>query len=633
MGAQKTIRQYGLWESPITPASLAKGIRLSDVQWSPDGASLVWREERSGVGVLVCRDGDDAPRDLTDAISVRARVGYGGGDFTVSNDAVFFAEQKSGRIFRQPLAGGAATPVSPPFGNAAAPAVSPDGRWLLYVHTNERVDRIAIVDTEGRHWPAVLATGRDFYMQPCWAPDSRSVAWVCWDHPKMPWDGTMLFTASLDLDDRDLPRIAGDPTFVAGGDEIAIFQPAFTLDGERIVYVTDESGWSRIAVRNLATGDTRHVGVDNAELGTAAWIQGMRTYALLPDGKRAYVAVSKEGFVRAAVADLDSGEFTPVAALADYTEVEQPSANPKSGSLAAVVASSVVPARVVVAEQDAAAPRILRRSASENVAASALSTPEPVRWASTNGETVYGLFYPPASDRFESNGLPPLVVHVHGGPTSQSVATFTAQCQFLATRGYAVLSVNYRGSTGYGREYMLELRNNWGICDVEDSVSGAKALASEGRVDGDRMAIMGGSAGGFTVLQTMIVHPEVFAAGVCMFGVANQFTLAAETHKFEERYTDSLLGPLPDAAAVYRERSPQFRAAEIRRPLAIFQGEIDEVVPKGQSDVIVQALQRSGTPHEYHVYEGEGHGWRKAETIETFYTAVDRFLRQYLIFS
>jgi dipeptidyl aminopeptidase/acylaminoacyl peptidase len=205
--------------------------------------------------------------------------------------------------------------------------------------------------------------------------------------------------------------------------------------------------------------------------------------------------------------------------------------------------------------------------------------------------------------------------------------------QFLATRGYAVLVVNYRGSTGYGRAYMLALRGQWGVADVEDCVSGALELARAGRVDGGRMAIMGGSAGGFTVLQTMINYPEAFAAGISMFGVANQFTLVAETHKFEERYNDTLIGPLPGAAALYRERSPQFRASEIRRPMAIFQGEIDEVVPKNQSDVIVRALERSGTPHEYHVYAGEGHGWRKAETIEAFYGALERFLRQHLVYS
>jgi dipeptidyl aminopeptidase/acylaminoacyl peptidase len=225
------------------------------------------------------------------------------------------------------------------------------------------------------------------------------------------------------------------------------------------------------------------------------------------------------------------------------------------------------------------------------------------------------------------------VALIHGGPTSQVKAGWRAEAQFFATRGYAVLFVNYRGGTGYGREYMLKLRGNWGICDVEDAISGARHLADTGRIDPHRTVIMGGSAGGFTVLQTMAKHPEAFTAGINMYGVASQFGLAADTHKFEARYLDSILGPLPEAAAIYRDRSPIFHAASIRRPLAIFQGAIDRVVPRDQSDTIVDALRRNGVEHVYHVYEGEGHGWRKRETIEHFYQAVDDFLRRHVIFS
>ncbi len=207
------------------------------------------------------------------------------------------------------------------------------------------------------------------------------------------------------------------------------------------------------------------------------------------------------------------------------------------------------------------------------------------------------------------------------------------QAQFFATRGYAVLLVNYRGSVGYGRDYMLRLRNSWGLCDVEDSVSGARYLADQRLIDPERTVIMGGSAGGFTVLQTMAHRPEAFTAGVNLFGVANQFHLAAMTHKFESRYTDSLIGPLPEAAALYRERSPINHADKIRRPLAIFQGDVDQVVPRGQSDAIAAVLRQNNVPHVYHVYDGEGHGWRKAETIEHFYNEVERFLKEHVLFA
>jgi dipeptidyl aminopeptidase/acylaminoacyl peptidase len=414
---------------------------------------------------------------------------------------------------------------------------------------------------------------------------------------------------------------------------VAIFQPEFLPGGDRIAYVSDETGWGRLVLHDLGTGETREVAVDEFDLGTPAWVQGLRTYTLFPDGARALVTVNGEARITAAVADLDTGRVDHFVPFHDFSAVLQPAIDPRSGDVAAIVSSAVVPPRIVEARQHEGMARVVRRAGAENLSAEALSTPEHVSWASAVSHSAHGLFYPPASERFESDGAPPLVVLVHGGPTSQAIAAWSPQVQFLTSRGYAVLAVNHRGSTGYGRDFMTALRGNWGVLDVEDSVSGAKALAQDGRVDGDRMAIMGGSAGGFTVLQTMIDHPTAFAAGVCLYGVSNQFTLAAETHKFEAHYTDSLLGALPEAAAVYRDRSPQFRASEIRRPLAIFQGAIDEVVPKNQSETIVAALERSGTPHEYHVYEGEGHGWRRAETIEAFYTALDRFLRQWLVYA
>jgi dipeptidyl aminopeptidase/acylaminoacyl peptidase len=276
---------------------------------------------------------------------------------------------------------------------------------------------------------------------------------------------------------------------------------------------------------------------------------------------------------------------------------------------------------------------VRRRSDSEAVPPAALSTPQAVSWVSFDGELAHGLYYPPASERFEGTGAPPLIVSVHGGPTSQVSAAWAANTQYLATRGYAVLQPNYRGSTGYGREYMLKLRESWGIYDVQDAKFGAQSLAERGLADPNRLVIMGGSAGGFTVLQSLVELPGFYKAAISMFGVANQFTLASDTHKFEQRYLDSMLGPLPEAAATYRERSPIFHAAKIVDPLAVFQGAIDRVVPREQSDAIVASLQARGIPHEYHVYEGEGHGWRKSETIEAFYKSVEAFLKQYVLFA
>jgi dipeptidyl aminopeptidase/acylaminoacyl peptidase len=625
----QTVRPYGLWPSPITPRSLSQGLRLGDVAWDSDGRSLVWLEGRSDRGVLVTAQLDrPAPRDLTSDLSVRAFVGYGGGDFTAGHGQAYFVSD--GRLYRVALAGGSPRALTPPFGQAASPALSPDGRWLVYVHSDEQTDCLAIVDSEGSSWPQKLAEGRDFFMQPRWHPSGDRIAWIAWDHPNMPWDGTELTLARVDSTGA-LPRIV-EQQRLAGGPQTAIFQPEFSPDGRSIAYISDETGWGQLYLRDLESGAVRRLTSDEIEHGRPAWVQGLRTYSFAGSGRIA-IAGAERGKDRLQIVDLAGGEATGLPAeISRYTDIGNPTAAPSGSSLAAVVSAADIPPRVVTFDLDAGGERVWAHSSGESVPRSELARPEQITWPSIEGE-AQGLFYAPPGGRFESPGLPPLIVIVHGGPTSQMTASYHAQTQFLTTRGYAVLEVNYRGSTGYGREYMLRLRESWGIYDVEDSIAGARALAERGRVDARRRVIMGGSAGGFTVLQALVSHPGFFTAGVCLYGVSNQFTLATDTHKFEQHYLDSLLGPLPQAAALYRERSPIFHADRIIDPIAVFQGDIDRVVPRAQSDEIVASLKARNVPHEYHVYAGEGHGWRKSETIEAFYTALDRFLKQYVVFA
>jgi dipeptidyl aminopeptidase/acylaminoacyl peptidase len=501
----------------------------------------------------------------------------------------------------------------------------------VYVHHDGSEDRLAVVEATGGTWPQILAQGHDFYMQPCWSPDGRRLAYVAWDHPNMPWDGTLLYLAEVEYTTCGPPRLA-HAWVVAGGPEIAIFQPEFTPDGNRLLFVSDETGWGRLACLDLVSSERRWLTPGGVEYAVPAWLQGQRTIAPLADGRRLVAAASERGFVCLELIDIESGTRQPIAPLAAYTDVNYPVAHPRRAKVAALAGSPRIPTRLLLHDLDTQATQVLARTNGETLPPDALATAQAISWPSA-GETAHGLYYAPHSTQFESPGRPPLVVIVHGGPTSQVRAGWRPEAQFLATRGYAVLFVNYRGSTGYGRAYMLRLRGNWGVCDVEDCLSGVEHLASLGAIDRGRTVIMGGSAGGFTVLQTLTQHPKAFTAGISLYGVANQFALAADTHKFESRYTDSLIGPLPEAAARYRERSPVFHAARIQRPLAVFQGDIDRVVPRDQSDAIVEALRRNGTPHEYHVYQGEGHGWRKRETIEHYYRSVEGFLKRYVIYS
>jgi dipeptidyl aminopeptidase/acylaminoacyl peptidase len=629
--SEKECRQYGLWTSPITPASLAEGRRLDGVAWAGDGQSLVWLEGRSSKGVLVTKAPDDAPRDLTTELSVRAEVGYGGGDFTVHDDWACFVVHKTGRLFRQSLSGGGARAITPAFGQAAAPVVSPDGRWIAYVHHDEPHDRIGIVDSQGSLWPQILTAGHDFYMQPRFSRDGKRFCWIAWDHPNMPWDGTQLYLADV-VNGGGLPRLT-NAREVAGGQEVAVFQPEFTPDGRSLIYVSDETGWGRLAVYDLASRTSRWLTPEGEEFALPAWVQDMRTYAVLGDGRTIVAAGSRRGYHRLQTIDIGSGKAQVVEGLAGYSDVSCVSASAAGRRFAIVASGPKRPPRVVTHDFETGVTHVVARSSGETVPDAALADCEAVSWKTAGGDEAHGLLYRPASDRYQGIGRPPLLALIHSGPTSQARAGWRAEAQFFATRGYAVLLVNYRGSTGYGRPYMLALRGKWGVCDVEDATTGARHLAESGQTDSERTAIMGGSAGGFTVLQTMATQPESFSAGISLYGVANQFSLASDTHKFESRYLDSMLGPLPEAAAIYRQRSPVFHAAHIRRPLAVFQGGVDTIVPRDQAEAIVEALRRNGTPHVYHVYEDEGHGWRKRETIEHFYRAVDEFLKRHLIYA
>jgi dipeptidyl aminopeptidase/acylaminoacyl peptidase len=635
MHPEKQIRPYGTWPSPIGPQSLAEGIRLTDVAWDSDGETLVWREERSDRGVLVClRPGGEASRDLTTELSVRARVGYGGGDFTVAGGAVYFVEA-SGRLYRQALASGAAMPLTPGFGHVAAPTVSPDRRFVVYVHTYEAQDCLAIVDTEGHQWPQKLVAGADFYMQPCWHPQGTHLAWVTWDHPQMPWEGSRLQMGTVRYDTPDFPYVTAIQT-LAGDASVGIFQPAFSPDGRFLAYVSNQSGWDTLYLYDLEAGSHRALFPDNrAEMGQPAWIQGMRTYGFRHDGRVLYYLLNEDGVRRLWSVDLATDIATDHhAGLEPYTFIDQPAVAPTQPMLACIASAATLSARIITYQLDApASVHVCRRSTSESVPPHELSSPRRVTWPSIAGERIHGLFYPPQHLHFQSRGQPPAIILIHGGPTSQAVANYQANVQFFTTRGFAVLQVNYRGSTGYGKAYVNALRGQWGIADVEDAVTGAQFLVQQGWADAQKLVIMGGSAGGYTVLQALVHHPGFFKAGVCLYGISNLFTLAASTHKFEAHYLDSLIGPLPDTADRYRDRSPLFMAERIRDPIALFQGEIDQVVPKDQADAIVASLARRGVPHEYHVYAGEGHGWRKAETITQFYTSVEVFLRQYVLFA
>lgn len=634
MTQDKTPCPYGLWPSPLSPKSLSGDRRLDGAFFSADGKSLVWLEGRSGQGVLLAQRLDESPpQEITGTISVRAEVGYGGGDFEVAGDDAFFVAHQQGRIYRQSLQSGRPRAITPAQGWAAASRASPDNRWLVYVHHDaENVDRLAIVDADGKHWPRIFSSGHDFYMQPEWSPAGDRFAWIAWDHPNMPWDGSLLYVADIAWSSDGWP-VLQNRRVVAGGPEIAAFGPQFSPDGTSLYYAADPSGWMAIHRYDLTSGKHHKVTQDHAEYSLPAWIQGLRTYAVLPDGRSLLAARNQKGVQQLVKIDAMTGVEKVIECTRQYTEISWLAVSAATGQAAVIGSNPRQPPHLVLLDAKQENTRLIARSSGDMIAPEDLANCEAIEWSDKEGNRIHGLLYAPPVNKFNSPGLPPLVVFVHGGPTSQVRAGWRADAQFLATRGYAVLCVNYRGSTGYGREYMLMQRGKFGLVDVQDSISGKEFLATQGRIDPKRTVILGGSAGGATVLQTLCDFPEAFTVGVNLFGVANQFTLASDTHKFESRYLDRILGPLPEASALYRARSPEFHADKIRRPLAIYQGAIDKVVPQAQSDAIAKALAKSGVPHIYHVYPNEGHGWRHKETIEHYYRSLDEFLRQFVIYA
>jgi dipeptidyl aminopeptidase/acylaminoacyl peptidase len=630
MSLEKISKLFGFWPSPITSISMARGIGFSDIAWDQDG-TLVWRESRSDRGVLVIQSPDgQAPRDFNSEYNVRAGVGYGGGDFTVGHGYIYFVEAESGRIFRQPTDKGLATPIVPAFGSAASLAISPNGNYLLYVHTYERKDSIAVVDSEGNLWPQKLISGEDFYMQPCWHPDSQQIAWIAWNHPQMPWDGTTLHLANITTTSQGSLGI-GEARKIAGDEKTAVFGAQFSPDGRYLAYVSDPDGWWQLFVYDLETDTHEVLTSGEAEHGIPAWNQGMRTFHFNPNGNSIYFLKNKDGFIGLWRVNIQTKLEERVRIGSEYTWMKQVAVSPVGERVAVIASGGRVPDRIIqfdALERE----RVIRRSLPEEIPKETYSQPCPISWLGMDGNEVYGIYFTPNSTRYTGIGEPPLLVLIHGGPTSQSGAGFDAEAQYFASRGWAVLQVNYRGSSGYGRDYRDKLKGNWGIYDVQDAVAGAKHLVEEGQVDAKKLVVMGGSAGGFTVLKALEDYPGFFKAGVCSYGVANQFSLAADTHKFEEHYLDSLLGSLPEASHIYRERSPIFFADIIQDAIIIFQGEDDKVVPQDQSTQIVAALQRNGVTHEYHVYPGEGHGFRKTETIESYYNSVEKFLETNVIF-
>jgi dipeptidyl aminopeptidase/acylaminoacyl peptidase len=616
--SRPTVAPYGTWRSPISAERAAEGgVRLSEP--FVEGDTVTWRESRPAEGgraLLVRADPWSEPVDVTpEGFYVRTMVHeYGGGHHVVHRGTVFFINFEDQRLYRHEP-DGVPVPITPEPAAAKADryadmSVSPDGRLIACVRERHAAgglpaNELVVLPSDGSTDPRVVASGRDFYACPRFAPDGSRLLWLEWDFPRMPWDGTELKVAPLDGD-----GALGTPRPVAGDPSESIFQPSWGPDG-LVHFVSDRTGWWNL-YREGTDGTQTNLTPMAAEFGAPQWEFRYSTYAFLSDGHMACLW-RRDGVHHLGMLDPETSEMIELDL--PYSCFDPPYVAADGTRVAFVASSPTEPPQVVTLDFATRAVDVLRRPKGPSIDPADLSVPEPIVFP-TEGGSAYAYHYPPANRSFvgPEGERPPLIVHAHGGPTGESVPELDLEVQYFTSRGFAVVDVNYGGSTGYGRAYRERLYGRWGVVDVLDCIRAAQHLVEQGKADPARLVIRGGSAGGWTTLCALTFH-DAFACGTSYYGVADLEPFATSTHKFELRYTDVLVGPWPEAAELWRARSPVRSADLLARPVLLLQGLEDEVVPPSQAETMVDALRAKGVPHAYLAFEGEQHGFRRAETV------------------
>jgi dipeptidyl aminopeptidase/acylaminoacyl peptidase len=620
----RRVAPYGSWKSPITSELIVRG-SVGLGMTAADGRDVYWLESRpseAGRSVVVRRDHEGATADVNpQPFGARTRVHeYGGGDFAARGGTVYFSNFADQRLYKVSASGG-----------GGPRPLTPEGRDLRYadaVFDGRRSLLFAVREdhTAGGHEPAntvvrlganadegeadagtVVASGYDFYSSPRLSPDGLRLAWLSWNHPNMPWDGTELWLG--DLDDEGSIK---NGRRVAGGRDESIFQPEWSPDG-RLHFVSDRSGWWNLYRADSNGGSVEPLGEREAEFGQPQWGFGMATYAFV-SAEKIVCAYTERGLSR--LAEIDAASKNVREIETPYTDISYVRASPATGRVVFRGGASKIPASIVSLDPATGEAEVLRRSNDLRIDEGYFSTGEPVEFPTENNLAAHAFYYAPRNRDYAApeGELPPLLVLSHGGPTAAAPTALSLKIQFWTSRGFAVLDVNYGGSTGYGRAYRQRLDDAWGIVDVDDCVNGARHLVSQNLADPARCAIAGGSAGGYTTLCALTFRDQ-FRAGASHYGVSDLGALVRDTHKFESRYLDRLVGPYPEREDIYRERSPINFTDQLSCPVIFFQGLEDKVVPPNQAEMMVEALRRKGLPVAYVAFEGEQHGFRRAENI------------------
>lgn len=624
--SQATKKPFGSWSSPIAASQIAGSvIRLSQPQW--DGENLFWIEGRpleGGRSVIVKRSPAGNIEDVLPApFNARTRVHeYGGGDYLVYDDTIYFSNFSDQKLHvlkvggePKALAGG----LKQRFADYSFDKTRQRVFAVMEVHGDEEHDvtnSIVSVDTMGEVTP--LAEGYDFYANPRISPDGRFACYIAWNHPNMPWDGTDLFLVELDKDAR-----AKSICKVRGGENLSVIYPEWGADGT-LYFVSDDTGYWNLYELNaenlkgdLTEDSGKHAKIlynDKREHSLPPWVFGNHSYRPLDDG-RILLAANDCGMWELSLLKKNTAGGVDVEKISTpYTSFNYVGV---SNNIAAMCAGSPESFNaLVLLDLKTHKCTEIRATSDLTISKEHISQPETIEFKTENGKTAFAFFYKPKNKDFEgmSGELPPLIVFSHGGPTGATSNVFNLSVQFWTSRGFAIVDVNYGGSTGFGREYRERLNGNWGVVDMQDCENAARHLASEGLVDKNRMAIAGGSAGGYTTLCAL-TFGNVFRAGASHFGVSDLEALASDTHKFEARYLDRIVGDYPKDAAIYKARSPINHTDKLSCPIIFLQGSEDKVVPPAQSESMVEALKKKGLPVAYVLFEGEQHGFRQAQNI------------------
>jgi dipeptidyl aminopeptidase/acylaminoacyl peptidase len=608
-----TVSPYGSWKSPIGAELVAAGeIGLEQVRL--DGDNIYWIERRpleGGRKVIVRRSVDGKTADITpQGFNVRTRVHeYGGGDYTVLHGAIVFSNFADQRLYAQ-SPGVEPRPLTPAGKLRYADGQLDGQRDFIFCvredHSGqgEAVNTLVRIDLEGGSSGEIIVSGDDFYSSPRLSPDASRLAWLAWNHPDMPWDGTELWTGKLN--DEGFLR---DKTRIAGGPGESIFQPQWSSEGA-LYFVSDRSGWWNLYRWRDARIDA--LCPMEAEFGQPQWVFGSSLYGFA-SASLIICCYSNSGRDRLAALDAETKELTDMDL--PFSAISQ--VNAGANRVVFIGASATEPTSIVSLDLPGGDPVVLRKSRATTVDPGYLTSPRPVEFPTAAGLTAHGYFYPPRNRDFAAalTEKPPLLVISHGGPTSCSSASLKYAVQYWSSRGIAVLDVNYSGSSGYGRAYRQRLNGNWGIADVDDCVNGARYLVERGEVDGQRLAIRGGSAGGYTTLCALTFRDE-FKAGASHYGISDLEMLAKDTHKFESRYLEKLIGPYPERRDLYVQRSPIHFTEQLSCPMILFQGLEDKVVPPNQAEKMAAAVRANKLPVALLVFAEEQHGFRKAENIK-----------------